>query len=135
MTSAPTEPWAGPAAAAGGRARLEAERERLAAVIGDLRDELAAIAESTAAGPDDEHDAEGSTVAYERARVQALLAHAERSAAHIEAAAANMEGGTTCRHCGQPIAEERLIALPATATCVSCAAAGVAPPRDARMGR
>ncbi len=125
---------------ANGRAGLAAERERLAAVIGDLRDELAAIAESTAAGPDDEHDAEGSTLAYERARVQALLAHAERAARQIEAAAASGPGTAggddvwpCCARCGQPIAEERLVALPATRICVACAGTAGAAPRDARM--
>ena len=67
-------------------ARLGAERDRTDALIIDLKLELAAIAESTAAGPDDEHDAEGSTVAYERARVQALLALAERRAGQLEEA-------------------------------------------------
>jgi DnaK suppressor protein len=106
---------------------------RLAAVIGDLRDELESIAESTAAGPDDEHDAEGSTIAYERARIQALLAHAERAAAQIEAAE-GYRGRRRCQRCGQPIPEERLLALPATATCVACAGAGFLSQGDARMG-
>ena len=107
-------------------ARLAAEWDRATALIGDLKDELAAIAETTAAGPDDEHDAEGSTVAYERARVQALLAHAERAVAEIEAAtsrAAAMTDGVRCRRCRSPIPDERLIALPTTQVCVFCAAA------------
>ena len=37
-------------------------------VITDLEDDLAAIAESTGKGPDDEHDPEGSTVGFERAQ-------------------------------------------------------------------
>lgn len=111
-------------------ARLRADRDRSDALIGDLHDELAAIAESTASGPDDEHDAEGSTVAYERARVQALLAHAERARAELlaaldRAAAALPDAspvGPICQQCQAPIGTERLLALPATRICVACAA-------------
>jgi DnaK suppressor protein len=116
-------------------ARLTAEGKRSQALIRDLKEELVAIAESTAAVPDDEHDAEGSTVAYERARVQALLARAEHTAAEIQAAtqrvcAAGAAGGAgdaggapalRCQRCQAPIPFERLIALPATRTCVACA--------------
>ena len=109
--------------------RLAAERGRIDSVISDLRDEMAAIEETTAAGPDDEHDAEGSTVAYERARVRALLAHAEQAAAQLDGAARRAResddtgrGGLRCQLCRQPIPDERLLALPATTTCVTCAA-------------
>jgi RNA polymerase-binding transcription factor DksA len=110
-------------------ARLQSEGARIEALIRDLRHELASIAESTAAGPDDEHDAEGSTVAYERARVQALLAHAVRVAADIASARermsldeAGVDGVLRCEHCGAAIPAERRIALPATRVCVACAA-------------
>ena len=106
-------------------ARLKVERDRTVELITDLKLELVAIAESTAAGPDDEHDAEGSTVAYERARVQALLAHAERAAAGLEAASRRASPGAgevaRCERCQDPIPLERLIALPATRICVACA--------------
>lgn len=104
-------------------ARLNAERERAEALLADLRRELASIAESTAEVPDDEHDAEGSTVAYERARVQALLAQTERVAADLAAAADRLAQGTysRCEVCGRDIPAERLAALPATRRCVTCA--------------
>ena len=107
-------------------ARLASQRARTAALISDLRDELAALAETTAAGPDDEHDAEGSTVAYERARVRALLAHTERTAAAIDVAAARAAGttdGVLCRECRSAIPDERRIAIPTTEVCVICASA------------
>jgi len=106
-------------------AGLRAELAQTAARIEDLNRELAAIAESTEAVPDDEHDAEGSTVAYERARVQALLTHAQRARADLEAAAGRIAAGTyrICVGCGGEIPAERLNALPATRTCVECAAA------------
>lgn len=95
------------------------------AVVADLESELSAIAESTAAGPDDEHDAEGSTVGYERARVNALLAAARRRLAELEGVAQappDRGGGRRCVQCGQPIPAERLAALPTTSRCVRCAA-------------
>jgi DnaK suppressor protein len=112
-------------------ARLDSDRDRAKALIGDLRLELAAIAESTAAGPDDEHDAEGSTVAYERARVQALLARAEHAAAELEAAAHRVDAGEpvlSCARCQATIPIERLIAVPTTRTCVRCAARDIQSP-------
>ncbi len=103
-------------------AELRAERERTEALISDLKLELAGIYQATADGPDDEHDAEGSTVGYERARVQALLAHLERSMAGLEAAG-RATPDQPCEQCGAPIGIERLAALPATRTCIVCAAA------------
>jgi DnaK suppressor protein len=89
----------------------------------DLRRELAAVAESTALVPDDEHDAEGSTVGFERARVIALIGWAEERVVHLQAAAARLAAGTyrQCGDCGGDIGAERLEALPATQVCVPCA--------------
>ncbi|MBO0728002.1 MAG: TraR/DksA C4-type zinc finger protein [Acidimicrobiaceae bacterium] len=93
------------------------------ALIADLESELFGIAEATAAGPDDEHDAEGSTVGYERARVGALLAAARRRLAELESVPPTPAGGSRrCVACGQPIPAERLDVLPATSRCVRCAA-------------
>jgi DnaK suppressor protein len=105
---------------------LTAQQDRSIALIRDLKEELAAIAESTAAGPDDEHDAEGSTVAYERARVQALLALAEHTASELAAAAEQATSGAVaiCERCQIPIPLERLVALPTTRICVACARLG-----------
>ena len=96
---------------------------RLHAVIADLEVELDAIAAATAEGPDDEHDAEGSTVGYERARVEGLLARARRDLAGVEVASARVSSGTygVCTGCGGAIGGERLAALPATEVCVTCA--------------
>jgi DnaK suppressor protein len=108
------------------RAVLAAERDRAEARIADLNRELAAIAETTAEVPDDEHDAEGSTVGYERARVQALRAQAERTLADLVAASERLAGGTyrRCERCGRDIAGERLVALPGTRICIDCARIG-----------
>ncbi|MBO0694386.1 MAG: TraR/DksA C4-type zinc finger protein [Acidimicrobiaceae bacterium] len=95
---------------------------RTRAVVADLESELAGIAESTAAGPDDEHDAEGSTVGYERARVRALLAAARRRLADLERHDPPGGGPRRCVTCGRKIPAERIAALPTTSQCVRCAA-------------
>jgi DnaK suppressor protein len=97
--------------------------ERAAAVVADLERELRAIEEATAAGPDDEHDAEGSTIGLERARVTALLdqarVHAGELAAAVERAASGRYG--RCERCGGEIGAERLEVLPAARRCMQCA--------------
>jgi DnaK suppressor protein len=118
------------------RARLLESRAGTEALIADLEAEAAAIADSTAESPDDEHDAEGSTVGYERARVGALLARERSALTEIEAAlerAALGEYGS-CEQCGAPIGADRLVALPTTTTCVTCAARG-AGASGASLGR
>lgn len=107
-------------------ADLDAERAGLQHLVHDLRAELAGIvAEQEANPPDDEHDVEGSSVGYERARVSALLADAERRLGDLDVAAERIAAGTygTCEACGASIGRERLAALPATRRCVACAAA------------
>lgn len=107
-------------------AHAEALRARLSRVVAlraDLDDELEAIMESTASVPDDEHDPEGSTVGYERARVTALLASAhqeiESLSAGLERVAADTYG--RCEGCGRDIGAERLAAVPTATRCVACA--------------
>jgi DnaK suppressor protein len=107
----------------GGRDGLARARAEAGRVVEDLRSELAAIAESTEAGPDDEHDAEGSTVGFERARVTALLRAAEASLARLDGALERRRLGRygRCERCGEAIAPERLLAVPGTACCGACA--------------
>jgi DnaK suppressor protein len=103
--------------------KLALVRAHPGGVIADLESDSAAIAEATAEGPDDEHDAEGSTVGYERARVGGLLARARLELADLDEAAARLASGTyqRCETCGGDIGEARLEALPTTRRCVSCA--------------
>lgn len=72
---------------------------------------------------DDEHDPEGHTIAWERQQIAALIAEASTTLADIEAAEQRLDDGQygTCTTCGREIGAERLDALPATASCVSCA--------------
>ncbi|WP_430334794.1 TraR/DksA family transcriptional regulator [Rhodococcus sp. ACT016] len=98
--------------------RLDAER-RIAA----LQRRFDAIVEgSELTTDDDEHDPEGSTIAFERAQVTALLADARREVEELDAALRRVEDGTygICMYCGNSIAEARLDALPAARTCIEC---------------
>jgi RNA polymerase-binding transcription factor DksA len=107
-----------------GLEELNRRRLETLAQVADLRSELEAIVVlSMTETPDDEHDSEGSTIGFERARVSALLAHAEHQLADLDAAIVRLQGGTygRCEQCGQPIGADRLEALPTAATCVTCA--------------
>ena len=106
--------------------QLAAEREAALAAVVALEAEHAAIVEGSAqANLDDEHDPEGATVGFERARVASLLAAARRRLALLGEASERLATGTygVCARCGCSIAAERLEAEPAADTCVDCAGA------------
>lgn len=109
------------------RTQLERERqatvERLAYLADDFGKIVAASRDSNA---DDEHDPEGSTIAFERSQVGALAEQASKHLAEIDAALARLEAGTykTCERCGRSISDERLQARPVARTCITCASAG-----------
>jgi RNA polymerase-binding transcription factor DksA len=108
------------------RATLEAERaitlSRIDAMTAEFDEIVAGSADSNA---DDEHDPEGSTIAFERAQTGALLQDARAYLEELDSAGARLDAGNywTCARCGGPIAAARLTARPATRTCISCAAA------------
>jgi DnaK suppressor protein len=100
------------------------DRTRTQAQIVSLEAELADIVASTdLVATDDEHDPEGATIAFERARVDALLTQARDHLVAISRAEQRITAGTygVCERCGQPISEARLEARPTAATCISCA--------------
>ena len=107
------------------RTRLDAEREealgRLAALTGDYEGVVAASRDTNA---DDEHDPEGSTIAFERSQIGALVRHVRHHLVEIDAAVGRLEAGTygVCEECGAVIADERLEARPTARTCIGCAA-------------
>ncbi|MDQ3466342.1 MAG: TraR/DksA C4-type zinc finger protein [Actinomycetota bacterium] len=119
MQDAPQEP-----------ARADVERhladrcEQAAALETSLAADLDAIIRSSVgANADDEHDPEGSTIAFERAQVQALLEQARARRAELSRAMERVRDGSygTCVSCGQQIAGERLEARPSVPTCIRCA--------------
>jgi RNA polymerase-binding transcription factor DksA len=81
------------------------------------------VSNTNGANSDDEHDPEGSTLAFERAQVSALLAAAGDYLEELDEALARLSGGTywDCQRCGGEIAPERLAARPAAVHCIACA--------------
>ena len=72
---------------------------------------------------DDEHDAEGATIAFERAQAMALLEETRIQVEALDTALARVEHGSygVCESCGQDIAPERLAARPSATLCITCA--------------
>ncbi|MBD8870592.1 TraR/DksA family transcriptional regulator [Nocardioides donggukensis] len=104
--------------------RLAEERAaiegRLAALRAEHAELVAAARDSNA---DDEHDPEGTTLAFERSQLRTVLRQTERHLAEVDAAAARVADGSwgVCQGCGRPIAAERLEARPTATRCVTCA--------------
>ena len=104
---------------------LAAARADAQQTVATLSRELRDVMEATAgAATDDEHDPDGSTTAFERAQIAALLARARGHLAAVEQAEQRLRAGTygRCQRCGAPMTTQRLTALPATAHCITCAA-------------
>ena len=73
---------------------LDVERAATLARIRAMRADLDAIVDANAnANTDDEHDPEGSTIAYERAQVAALLAGAQSNLGDLDCALARALSG------------------------------------------
>ena len=107
------------------RNALEAERTAtLARLEGMTAEYDGIVAASLDTNADDEHDPEGSTIAFERAQVAALVSQAQADLDDLNRAMARLDQGgyAICERCGSQIAEERLAARPATRTCIRCAA-------------
>jgi DnaK suppressor protein len=107
---------------------LEGERRDTLDRIGAMASEFDEIVAATAgSNSDDEHDPEGSTIAFARAQVASLLLEARAYLGDLERALTRLDEGVygTCEHCGRPIAPERLAARPAARACITCA--GLAP--------
>ena len=106
------------------RDTLNMERAETLARIRAMQADLDAIVVASAnANTDDEHDPEGSTIAYERAQVAALLAGAQMNLGNLDRALARLSAGdySVCERCHSQISAERLAALPAGRTCFDCA--------------
>lgn len=100
------------------------ERVRTARLIDSLMRQWDGIVEASALTiNDDEHDPEGSTIAFERAQVQAMLRRARVDLEDLDRAAQRILTGEyqVCERCGGPISTDRLTARPATRICITCA--------------
>jgi RNA polymerase-binding transcription factor DksA len=103
---------------------LAARHRRLTAQVGALERAFAALVAATeGANTDDEHDPEGSTIAFERSQLAASLAAARAGLAEVDHAMARVAEGAygRCETCGDSIPDGRLEALPSATTCVGCA--------------
>lgn len=104
---------------------LGSHRDATLAQIAALTADLDAVAAATAgSNVDDEHDPEGSTVAYEREQLAAVRAQATTHLAEIDAAVDRLAAGRygACEGCGRQIGADRIALLPAARLCVTCAA-------------
>jgi DnaK suppressor protein len=107
------------------REALTAEQAEVLARVRALSRSLDDIVSaSLSSNADDEHDPEGSTIAFERAQVAALLAQAQEHLKESTDALRRWDAGSYghCEVCGAAIATERLQARPTARTCIHCAA-------------
>ncbi len=101
------------------RKHLEEEREELAAQAARLE---ADAADESWKEPRSDDDAETGTATFERERTMSLARNARQTIIQIDRALERMDAGTygECVSCGQPIALERLEALPQAVDCLDC---------------
>ena len=82
------------------------------------------VAANEQANTDDEHDPEGTTIAFERSQVSALLGQARDDRASLRHALDRIDDDTgygVCIDCRMFIGVDRLLALPAATRCIRCA--------------
>jgi DnaK suppressor protein len=99
-------------------------RDEAGAEVATLERDLYGLFEaSRSSNADDEHDPEGSTIAFERAQLTAVLAAARQRVADLSEAVRRLDAGGygVCESCGAAIPAERLAARPSARTCVGCA--------------
>lgn len=101
--------------------RLATIRDDALALAAQLDVDMVAVSEARdSSNVDDEHDPEGSTIAFERSQLSAVRDSALARAADASAALDRLAVGAygLCVVCGRPIAPARLAARPMAATCL-----------------
>ncbi|HEX3255345.1 MAG TPA: TraR/DksA C4-type zinc finger protein [Gaiellaceae bacterium] len=102
---------------------LLGERERVSAAIQHLHDDNAgSIEDETEEETYDNHLADSATATLNREIDYSLEENSEHMLTAIDEALQRIESGTfgTCKRCGNPIAEERLEAIPYANRCIDC---------------
>jgi RNA polymerase-binding protein DksA len=106
------------------RERLLEERARVQSAIQFLHEEHPGSLEDETEEPVgvDNHLADTATATLDREIDFTLGENSEQVLAEIDDALRRIENGTfgTCRTCGQPIAPERLEAMPWATQCIDC---------------
>jgi RNA polymerase-binding transcription factor DksA len=105
------------------RERLQQEKERVEALVTDLRaegldeSEVEQLAELSGY---DQHQAEVGSETFEREKDISILEALETELADLEKALRKVDEGTygICEACGKPIPAERLEAMPAARLCL-----------------
>ena len=97
------------------RAALKAERERLMIELGEPIQSPGQMTYGSQAA--------AASQVFEQQRDLALRDRSRMELSRVEAALRSIDDGTygTCTSCGNPIAPERLEAIPWVATCLDCA--------------
>jgi DnaK suppressor protein len=107
--------------------RLAEEKQRALGQIAALAAERADVAAGRdLVSTDDEHDPEGATIAFEHARLGALLDQARDHLAAVAHAEERLRDGVLdeCEICRGAIAAARREARPTATTCIRCAGRG-----------
>ena len=107
------------------RTILLEERQRVVDAISYLHEETPGSLEDETEeiiGSADNHPAETASATLDREIDYTLEENSEHVLTEIDAALERIQAGTygTCRTCGQPIAEERLEAIPYATQCIDC---------------
>jgi RNA polymerase-binding protein DksA len=105
------------------RQRLVEERQRVKEALDYLHQEhLGSLQDGTQEIPSDNHPGDVATVTFDRELDYTLEENEERVLGAIDAALRRIEERTygICLSCRQPIAAERLEALPWTTRCIDC---------------
>jgi DnaK suppressor protein len=108
------------------RARLDAERTRLLAVIHGLDEQLEQLSTGEAGEhPAGDHLADVGSDLGEQETMLTLESNEREILAEVERALERLDEGVygQCERCGQPIPFERLEALPYATRCITCQAA------------
>ncbi len=109
------------------RAQIAAERRRLESLVESLTASFNDLTDAAdVSPPDDEHDPEGHTIAFERSQLTSQRDTYLRTLAELAAAEIRLDDAqpAVCDRCGQPIPHERRLAVPTTTRCIDCARPG-----------
>ncbi|TBN57941.1 hypothetical protein EYE40_11330 [Glaciihabitans arcticus] len=107
------------------RKRLLADRASTLDSVAQLGFDIDSVRHSRRdSSTDDEHDPEGSTLAFEQSQTSALLRQAVHRIDQIDDALGRLDDDSygSCASCGRSIGYARLSARPYTPHCVTCAA-------------